>query len=317
MDKEKDPFYKKRFSLISEEEQRKHGVLPMDSKNSAYFEEQILSSLKEKDALEQILLKFKEKRALADSVLNVPRNEFVPGLDYPIERPINSWDEVIDENINLDETEINDLYKENINDPKKELQLNLILKKIKNSDNKLKLDTSRKINQLEDLITFISGDVSDKELYIISRLYDANLSFNFNLYWEKDYLKKIVDIPLFEKALSIIKYDSSYYEDISDVASCYQILQDFGPTFYEKITSGLSKIQSLNKIPDLEKIIDGEKWSSAAADPYIFEELDKLNMPDFEAAANFCLKMHSLSGQNKYIPLNDFIYLSKLFRDKS
>ena len=111
-----DPFYKKRFSLISEEEQKKEGTLPADSANPADFEEQILSKFKEEGALklEQDLLNFKEKRALASSVLHVPRNEYVPGLDYPIERPISRWSEVINEksieHLDLDETEIENLY---------------------------------------------------------------------------------------------------------------------------------------------------------------------------------------------------------------
>lgn len=318
-----DPFYKKRFSLTSKEEQENAGILSKDTSNPADFEEQVLSKFKEKQTLEQVLLDFKEKQALANSVLNVPRNEYVSGLDYPIERPISRWSEVVNEKSieYLDENEIENFYKENISDPKKELQFNLILKKLKNSSNKLTISKEYSINELEKLITFISEGISDKELYIVSRIYDTNISFNFDLSLDKVDLKKIVDIPLFEKALSIIKQTSEEKGDSNfhDMTCCYRIIQDFGPGFAEKIISGIEKVHFLKKDPRFKKSIYymHDPWSQISYDPYIFEEIDKLNEIDFETTANFCQKICSLSGRDNNISLNEFVYLSKLFRDKA
>lgn len=312
MNQEEDPFYKKRFSLISEDEQKKEGILSADSTNPADFEEKILT-------------KMKEERLLVDSVLNVPRDDRVPLINYPVKNPIKSWEEIItnDSIKYLKTQEVEAIYKQSINNSKKELQLNLILEKLKNSNNKLHIVPVRfsyDNNQLVDLITSISEGISEKDLYIVSRLYEADIPFD--LHNEKKDFKNIVDIKLFEKALLIIKQTSVEANDLGiyEIICFYRIIQDFGPEFAEKITSGTKKMQFLKNDSNFEKVIDkfGCSLYNTGQNPYIFEELDKLSLVDFKAAAFFCQKIASCQDQDQdKINLFDFIYLSKLFKDKS
>lgn len=337
--------FAKKNALIKREELSEAKIISDHQGNPADFEGELLEAMH-------------RRRAEVDAVLKVPENFKLPKpIEYPKKCPIENWEELIDPNdykidqnvlnilrVSMDNKTLNiskypaienlfrrrgiihseremlsedsvfsDDFFQAINEITKDNQnLNFLLQKT------IEQNEKPDIKKLENAFEISHKLKSEKEIYIIGRLFENGLNSS---YFEEDFFDRIKDINIFEKVLAMVKdLDDDDYFYVNLLPDICQAIIDHGEDFFDKILAANEKMKVLRKQPFFEKYMqsgwESSIWIIIKKNPYFCEALQNFNLEDIGYATEILDKINLMESRyEEKMNICEFIYFANLTKN--